>query len=204
MDKILEKLGIYDLIGVMFSGLIIALFTKYIYIFLNLNSKIEVDDTFQLLIISYFIGLVFQEIGSRLNCWKILISIFKPINDLHISLSLKEVEFLMKEAHNKFGFENPENHLIEIYNFCKSKSSSDLDSDRKRSLSGMARSLMIYFLFASIMLIIGFFITLNYMYLMISFLCLCFGWLFYNRYKRFMKMTYVYILRNYYYDNIHN
>lgn len=204
MDKILEKLGVYDLIGVMFSGLIILLFTRYICVFLNFKLVIDCNDTFQLLIISYFIGLVFQEIGSRINCWKILKSIFTPVYDLHISLSQKEVDFLFSEAHNKMGLEIAEKHLMEIYNFCKLKNNIDLDSDRKQSLGGMARSLMLYFFFAFIMLMISFFTTWRYIYLGIAFLCLCFGWLFYNRYVRFMKMKYVNILRGYCFNNMYD
>ena len=202
MDKILERLGIYDLVGVMFSGLIILLLTKYMLAFLNL--KIEIDDTFQMLIISYFIGLVFQEIGSKLNCWKILISIFKPTRDLHISLLQKEIDFLIEEGQIKLGYENATNNLVEIYIFCKTKSNGDLDFDRKQALSGMARSLMIYFLFSSSVLIIGFFITFDYKYLVILFLCLCLSWIFYNRYKRFLRMKYVHVLRSYYCSNILN
>lgn len=186
----------------MLSGLIIFLFTKYILIFLDLDLGIQISDTFQLLIISYFIGLIFQEIGSNLNCWRLLISIYKPIDDLHVSLSQQEVEFLMEEAHSKLGFENAEDHLIEIYNFCKTKSNNNLDSDRKQSLSGMARSLMIYFWIVSCMLIAGFFTTQACKYLVSLFLCLCFAWLFYNRYKRFLKMKYVNVFRNYYYSRI--
>lgn len=204
MDKILERLGIYDLVGVMFSGLIILLLTKYMFAFLNLNLKIDIDDTFQMLIISYFIGLVFQEIGSKLNCWKILISTFKPTGDLHISLLQKEIDFLIEECHIKLGYENAANNLVEFYIFCKTKSHGDLDFDRKQSLSGMARSLMIYFIFSSSMLIIGFFITFDYKYLAILFLCICLSWIFYNRYKRFLKMKYVHVLRSYYCSNILN
>lgn len=167
MDKILEKLGVYDLIGVMLSGLIILLFAKYICVFLNFNPTIEFYDTFQKLIISYFIGLVFQEIGSKISCWKILKLTFVPVDDLHISLSQREVDFLFSEAHNKMGFEIAEKHIIEIYNFCKLKNNSGSDSDRKQSLGGMARSLMLYFFFTFVILIIAFLITLSYIYIYI-------------------------------------
>lgn len=202
MDKILEKLGIYDLVGVIFTGLIISSLTKYIFMLLGLSFEIDINNTFQLLIISYFIGVVFQELGSKLDCWKILKTIFKPTNDLHISLSQKEIDYFMTEVYSKLKFDNNENHLVEIYNFCRSKNNNDLNSDRKQSLSGMARSLMIYFLFLSISLLICFLDTLNYRCLIFSsivgFLC----YLFYNRYVRFMKMKYVHVFRTYYYNNI--
>lgn len=204
MDKVLDKLGIYDLLGVLLSGLIISTFTIVIFIFLNWNLKIQITDSFQFLIISYFVGLVFQELGSKLNCWKILKSVFKTSNDLHICLSRKEINFFMTTMYEKLNLSlSDDNSIVEIYNYCKLflNDSDKTKQDRKKSLSGMARSLSVYFCFLFVFLLVVSFIKLDKMYFILAIVALVFLYLFYNRYVRFMKMKYVYVLRKYFYDN---
>ena len=67
MSVILEKLGIYDLVAVLLTGINISIFTicvfKYIYkypIFMNWQIK----ESLFFLVISYFVGIIFQELGS--------------------------------------------------------------------------------------------------------------------------------------------
>ena len=72
MNQILDKLGIYDLIGVLLSGISITFFTMIVIWegnpdLLNINLRIQKDEMVPFLIISYFVGLVFQEISSILH-----------------------------------------------------------------------------------------------------------------------------------------
>lgn len=150
MDKVLDKLGVYDLIGVLLTGIIISLFTIRILIFFDWNLVIETTDSFQFLVISYFVGLVFQELGSKLNSVNILKSIFKTTNDLQASLSQKEINFYQTTIYEKLNFDlSDDNSIVEIYDYCKSflNDKDSIKQDRKKSLGGMARSLSIYFLF---------------------------------------------------------
>lgn len=70
MDKVLDKLGLYDIVAVLLSGMVI---TTLSYLLLTvvyainieaLNNGFDSGVVFIFLILSYFIGLVFQELGS--------------------------------------------------------------------------------------------------------------------------------------------
>ena len=66
MNQILDKLGIYDLVGVLLSGISITFFTMIVIWegnpdLLNINLRIQKDEMVPFLIISYFVGLVFQK-----------------------------------------------------------------------------------------------------------------------------------------------
>lgn len=71
MEKAIDHLGIYDLMAVLFSGIcILVLSTLIFYPFCNLSGEIESECNKSLsfaiyfLTISYFIGIIFQELGS--------------------------------------------------------------------------------------------------------------------------------------------
>ena len=70
MSKILDKLGIYDLMGVLLSGISITFFTMIVLWIgmsdlVKVNLRIRTNEMIPFLIISYFVGLIFQ--GKRLN-----------------------------------------------------------------------------------------------------------------------------------------
>lgn len=70
MNQILDKFGIYDLVAVLLSGICIVTFSiiadKALFQSELLDS-LEIDDTLFFLVISYFVGLLFQEVGSALQ-----------------------------------------------------------------------------------------------------------------------------------------
>ena len=203
MDKVLEKLGLYDLIGVLLSGIIIVLLSIKVSILFDV--EINFDFSFSFLVFSYFIGLIFQELGSKLDCWKILKSIFENKYDLHISLSQKEIDFFTTKVCEMLDIDFNDNSIIQIYFHCKLSNSNGKDKndyDMRQSISLMARNLFIYFFSLSIFLSGSFFIKFDYKYGCWSIVSVVLTFLFYNRYIRFMKMKYVRILREYYYSNI--
>lgn len=66
-NNILDKLGIYDLIVLLLSGICITSFSIILYPIVfsdQLTNCIKPEDTLAFLAISYFVGLVFQEIGA--------------------------------------------------------------------------------------------------------------------------------------------
>lgn len=71
MDKVLNKFGIYDLIAVLLSGLIITSISIIVFnlagISTSVFNNIGIDKTVLFLIGSYIVGLTAQELGSVLD-----------------------------------------------------------------------------------------------------------------------------------------
>lgn len=71
LDNILSRLGIYDLMGVLYTGTIISVtlwFIDSVFDIVNLQFQaLDVNGTFLFIVISYFLGLVFQEAGSFIS-----------------------------------------------------------------------------------------------------------------------------------------
>lgn len=205
MDKILEKLGIYDLMVLLLTGMIILLITIKIFPIFNFHIKIDADDSLQFLIISYFIGMVFQELGSKFSGRKLLKPVFKVSNDLHISLSQKEIDFITNTVCDKLDIVFTDDSVSEIYNYCKScyikSNRTTIEIDKQQSVGGMARSLSIYFVLIFLISVIKFLICINSTYFFMTIISCFMAYIFYNRYVRFFKMRYVLILRAFYYEN---
>ena len=67
MDKVLEKLGIYDLVAVLLTGICMVVFSVLIanaFFQYDVSGLLKLENTTYLLVISYFVGLIFQECGS--------------------------------------------------------------------------------------------------------------------------------------------
>ena len=67
LSKILDKFGIYDLVGVLLSGISIStlsLLVLQLVYGIQVNIELHVSETLSFLVISYFLGLIFQELGS--------------------------------------------------------------------------------------------------------------------------------------------
>lgn len=205
MDKILEKLGIYDLVVLLLTGMVILFITIKIIPYFNCNCEMNIDDSFQFLIISYFVGMIFQELGSKLNCRKLLKCVFRQCNDLRISLSQKEKDFIVGSVSKELNINFSEDSILEVYNYCKDNylksRKTTIEIDRQQSIGGMARSLAIYFSIVFLIALIKFIINTSSTYFFVMIISLLFTYIFYNRYIRFFKMRYVHILRAFYYDN---
>lgn len=67
LDTIFDKFGIYDIVAVLFSGVIISVFSLIVgerFYGLFTDIKFQKKEIIYFLVISYFVGLVFQEVGS--------------------------------------------------------------------------------------------------------------------------------------------
>ena len=68
MDKVLDKLGLYDIIAILLSGMVIVMISSLlllnVYKINIANYGVDTNNTFVFLLVSYFTGLIFQELGS--------------------------------------------------------------------------------------------------------------------------------------------
>ena len=69
MDKIFERLGIYDILGVLLSGICMTVTTIcLLHVFYPINGIDYFNiDAWHFLLISYAVGLVFQELANFLQ-----------------------------------------------------------------------------------------------------------------------------------------
>lgn len=70
MNKVLDKFGIYDLVAVLLSGISICTFSLIVLQFIykvNIDIQLQVNETLSFLVMSYFVGLIFQECGSLIQ-----------------------------------------------------------------------------------------------------------------------------------------
>ena len=230
-DQILEKLGIYDLIAVLLTGVMICVATILLLDFLDLFSidfsVLSGEVTLMFLIVSYFVGIVFQEYGSilmklfRIESSSLLKKSMgisaKQTDGFSIRLTATELNMIKECLKNKKLNEDDE-----IYNYCKYKVSNDGITMLNQSIGTMSRSLFLYFLVVLIVsvlsflsvFVLGVFFNLNdfndlffYGYwwlkiIMIICLSLAFTSVFYLRAIRFYRIRYVKIFRKFLYCNI--
>ncbi len=216
MDDILSKLGVYDLIGVLYTGIVISVCSWFLNDLYDIVQFEFVDNginkTVQLLVVSYFLGLIFQEIGS-LMCKKV----FFPRNKLLLmsmktdkeewQLSSSELDELEKLVSSKNDQAADDEQLVSLYNRCKYYHLQNCDTakiDKDQSISAMSRSLFVYF--GIVCIIIGIrFLADPSTILAIGFLISAgLALLMFERFKRFVGIRYVHILRAYLYRSKEN
>lgn len=215
MSNILDKLGIYDLVGVLLTGICISIFSLFIFqivyqhdfSFANIT---QTNETFSFLVASYFVGLIFQELGSicqRHIIYKnsqLLKKALKTSDTSHILLSSIEKDFIYTQIAKELQLDLSKDNDNIIYNYCKFymiNQGNTSKIDKEQSLGAMSRSLALYFLILTYVSIIIFAFTFNPSHLVVSVLSIFLSYLFYYRFKRFYLMRYVYIFRYYYYSN---
>lgn len=168
MDKVLDKLGLYDIVAVLLSGMVI---TTLSYLLLTavyainieaLNNGFDSGVVFIFLILSYFIGLVFQELGSLFQ-----FTVHKLIHNNSLAMYktrkhwekekdngqksyqyITKAEFeLLKEKLQNVDMDSKEWNDNTIFYYCKKyKEADDMNFIEKlQSLSGMSRSFAIHF-----------------------------------------------------------
>ncbi|MCI9079877.1 MAG: hypothetical protein HFH68_13335 [Lachnospiraceae bacterium] len=212
MNKILDKLGVYDLIAVLLSGISISTFSILV---LQLVYKIPMDvnfkvnETLSFLILSYFLGLIFQECSSFIQKKTIhrnnglLKTALKTSNDSHIFLTKIEKDEVYAYVINKLKLNPNENNDNVVYNYCKFyilKNSDTSRIDRDQSISAMSRSLSLYFALLTITVLINIFFQPQFVKFILIVISLTFTFLFYYRCKRFNKLRYINIFRTFYYN----
>lgn len=210
--KIFEKLGIYDLVVVLLSGISMLTFTFLILqTIYDIPIKIDsrVNDTLSFLVISYFLGLVFQELGSILQKKithknnKLLKSALNTLNVMHTSLTKTEILSVYSYVVEKLNLIANEDNDNIVYNYCKFYiiKYGDTDKiDKDQYLSAMSRSLSLYFTLLTFIAIYDVIFVPSLKKLILIFISLLLAILLYYRCIRFAKLRYIYIIRTFYYE----
>lgn len=167
MDKVLDKLGLYDIIAILLSGMVIVMISSLlllnVYKINIANYGVDTNNTFVFLLVSYFTGLIFQELGSlfqeiickfiknkSLAMYKISKHLNKEKYKKQISYRyISENEF--KALKNKLKCENQNienDDYNTIYYYCKfyTERKNSILLEKLQSLAAMSRSFVVYFL----------------------------------------------------------
>lgn len=214
IEKILDKLGIYDLIAIMLTGIIITTFSALIvgYFFDNSLSNTLValtDNSLVLFTASYIAGVLFQEVSSLIQKNithpndQILNAVLFEEEQKPQMLTAREKSEIMKNANKALGNKKEDISASDIYNWCKfqniNNSSVIARTDRDQATAGLSRSLSLYFFFVAVLCPLGAIIKKNPYYLLVCIICLLVGFILQYRAVRFSKLRYVYVLRQYLY-----
>ncbi|MFI3212548.1 MAG: hypothetical protein R3Y24_04320 [Eubacteriales bacterium] len=205
MDRLLEKMGLYDMLVLISTGFFIGSFSVIVYVRLGYEwiyaSELSWGtEVLVIVVLSYFIGTIFQEVSSIIH-ERIYVKDDIPLHEVWNTLpERKEIEkYFKEEIPSAYG----EDDIRKIYDYCRMTVmlTNKLGlTDKYQALSAMSRSLYLYF-GVLVMVLAGFFVTEtsweHLAYLVIS-MIIC--WLFYKRYKRYFKLRYKYIYKAFYYD----
>lgn len=209
MDAVFEKLGVYELFSIFFAGSVITYGSVIIYnncfnigIKLSLNG---LNSTILFVLISCFVGFVFQELGSFVN--KQIIFRGKGLLKEAYSREGKGAIYLSASEYDKLESifkKEIINDLEEKYNTCKyyiikNRNTSKIDKDL--ALSSMSRSFFIYFSLVSLMFLVYMICSKDCSMILQFLLSLFISILMFYRQKRFAIMRYVSIFRTYLYDH---
>ncbi len=208
MSKILDKFGIYDLVAVLLSGINICIFSLLVLQLvykIPIDIELQVNKTLSFLVISYFLGLIFQEFGSlvqKIITHKnntLLKKALKVSDKSNTLLTETEKDGVYTYVKSKF---NVENDNI-VYNYCKFYIIENYDTtriDKDQSLSAMSRSLFLYFVILAIIALINIFFNPNHLNIILLSVSIILLALFRYRWIRFTKLRYIYIFRTFYYN----
>ncbi len=207
MNTILDKMGIYDLVAVLLSGMSTLIFsTIWVQILYSVDVKPYIDtfSTVSFIVISYFFGLLLQEIGSlimKLFTQKdfLLKLTIKPSAKNNSSLAYAEVNDVCSYVLKKLKLNSNDVNYKVIYNYCVNyyRAIGDVSKiDKDQSLAAMSRSFSIYFF--SMAIICSIFEVPHKPLQIVVFILL--GLIFAYRNYRFIKLRYVYIIKYFYYN----
>lgn len=206
MNKILDKLGIYDLVAVLLSGMSICTFSLLVLQLvykIHIDIRLAVNEILSFIVVSYFLGLVFQECGSIIQklIYKnnaLLQKALKVSDKSHILLTETEKSGIYAYVKSKTNIKNDNM----VYNYCKFYIMRNCDTikiDKDQSLSALSRSLSLYFIILAIITLITVFVNPNHLNIILLFISILFSVLLYYRCVRFAKLRYTYIFRTFYY-----
>lgn len=210
MDRILEKFGVYDLVAVLLPGISISTFSILVLQIcwkISCNINLQDNETLTFLVISYFVGLVFQELGSllqqKITCKnsRLLKMALKTSSDSHNCLSESEKNAVYSYVAEKLHKNTNEINDSTVYNYCKfyileHEDTSRIDKDQ--SLSAMSRSFALYFTFLSVIMFAAVIIAISFIKIVLMIMAVAFAALFYYRCIRFAELRYVYIFHTSY------
>ena len=222
-DKILSRLGIYDILGVLFSGICMGASTLVLLKISGVNVEIIKDETLAFFIFSYMAGFVFQEFTSFLQRkWfnrgnKLLLKAIRYKEHHNLYMEKAEVEEVKQQVLNKIKKQSKQTIIDDqsaniVYNYCKnyiSKNEATARVDRDQALAAMARSLSLYCFLAPLIFLLPLtfeitpILSVSWRFVISCFL-LALSALFYFRFKRFTYRRFIAIYRYYLYNEIWN
>lgn len=220
MNQIFDKLGVYDLMSILLSGICITTFSLGIVTFIFqlpwLSSlRLIMEDTIPFLVISYLVGLFFQELSSLLyNLFflrkgnKLLEKAFDTSDHMFPCLTVNEKKAICTIVENTLERESSKKIKIDqevIYNFCKFyliNNNYMTRANMDQTTFGLSRSLSLYFFCAAFVIFVyGCTLTTISIPLIGSGIILfLISALLYFRCIRFAKLRYVNMLRAFYYS----
>ena len=218
LNKVLDKLGIYDLTAVLLPGIIAWSFTIIIFhhcFLLDIRDSIVVNNAIFFLSISYFMGLVLQELGSVLlkyfddQSGKLLSEAIRTDKQSHRYLREFEKkgisEFVQKHiGPSEYGDISLDQKPSECFEFCRNyllvnSKFSGLDKDR--SLAAFSRSLAVFC--GSMSVTVYFFSVINdSIRSLIASALVCLFIVFVWRCYRLSVSWHINILKRFYYVNL--
>lgn len=201
METFIEKIGLYDLVGVLLSGAIAIVSME---VLLRRGTIIELQkyehSWILFLIISYIIGLVLQESSSIIDRVFLEIRetpkrnyIYKNNNVIKNEKERERYLGLLIKEYGKAETDITEKDMEDFYyKIVSVLETNNLDAKIKRisSLYGSARSLAFFYMYMCLHM---YYKDMNNWYI-----CLVFTFLFFMRTYRFAKMKVRVTLRHYY------
>lgn len=207
-DKVLDKLGIYDLIGVLLPGVIacaVSVIVDEALLGFGLNRYINADDLLIFLLLGYLTGVILQEIGSLAMKFidrgqRMLHKALKPLDDSRVHISSEEWELIESSVAMKLCKEKPISKNL-LYNHCKNAGGNSMLADKDQSIAAMSRSMAVYFSLLSLLLMGGALVTKEFRIMVFVCVFSLLSLLLWKRSERFYIMRYIRIVRAYYYRN---
>lgn len=211
MSKILDKLGIYDIVAVLLAGINISTFSiivmQLIYK-IPIDVSLQVNETLLFFVLSYFLGLIFQEISSIIQKNithknnHLLKAALKTSSNSHIYLTDTEKEGVLDYVIGKLQLDRNDDNYNVVYNYCKFYILENCDTtriDKDQSISSMGRSLSLYFAVLALVVLINILFQPSIAKIVLVIISACFSILLYYRCIRFAKLRYINIFRTFYY-----
>lgn len=207
-DKVLDKLGIYDLIGVLLPGVIacaVSVIVDEALLGFGLRRYINADDLLIFLLLGYLTGVILQEIGSLAMKFidrgqRMLHKALKPLDDSRVHISSEEWELIESSVAMKLCKEKPISKNL-LYNHCKNAGGNSMLADKDQSIAAMSRSMAVYFSLLSLLLMGGALVTKEFRIMVFVCVFSLLSLLLWKRSERFYIMRYIRIVRAYYYRN---
>lgn len=209
MESILKKIDFYELFSIFFAGSIITYLSILIchyHLGISLNYRINVSSTLLYILISCFVGFIFQEIGSFV-VKNIVYSKNKLVNKAYAAndnnnymLSTSEfnkLEEIFKEKDIK--------DVVMKYNLCKyylQNKGNTTTMDKDLALSSMSRSFAICFMITTILYLGIIIVDKQWYNLALLFVSIMLTIIMWKRFKRFAILRYVHVFRTYLYSSI--
>lgn len=214
LNKILEKIGLYDLFVLLFTGVIAlstTIFMNWQVFDLDIFGSITVEETFAFLLISYFVGLILHEVSSLLykhifyRGHKLLRKAVSKNRKWQPAFSKMERNLIKKKLLDMPSLSNGESANRKIcwsaaYEYSKVRmttSGAVAHNERDQYTAGVSRSLSLYF---AIMAVAVFVKSLwdhtceHWLYVAI---CILLMLLFHHRFLRYTYMRYIRTFRSF-------